>query len=180
MAGKGEWPKSYVIPSILLTLGAAVLLVWHVKDPARQIDAWTVILLVVGFLPWLRTVFESVEFPGGGSVKYRELKATQERQGEEIRTLQFLIANFVTDAERWHLEKLAARAPFELRPDMPDAFFDEIRRLRSLGFIRQRGEIGVSGLKNREGDVNDFFEISERGKMYLDLRAAIGEQGAVS
>jgi hypothetical protein len=30
-------------------------------------------------LPWLRTVFEGIEFPGGGSVKYRELNATQER-----------------------------------------------------------------------------------------------------
>lgn len=172
MAGKGEWPKSYVIPSILLSAGAAVLLIWHVADPARQIDAWTVTLLVIAFLPWLRTIFETIEFPGGGSVKYRKLKAEQERQGDEIRTLQFLIANFLTDAEKMHLRNLRARAPFELRPAMPDAFYDEIRRLRSLGFISQRGEMGVRGLVGRDGDVKDFFEISERGKMYLDLLAA--------
>jgi hypothetical protein len=131
-------------------------------------------------LPWLRTVFESVEFPGGGSIKYRELKAEQERQGDEIRTLQFLITYFLTEPERWHLEKLAARAPFELRPDLPNAFYDEIRRLRSLGFIRQTGEMGVRGMREQQGDVKDFFEIAEPGKMYLDLRAAIGEQGAGS
>jgi hypothetical protein len=172
---KGEWPKSYVIPSILLTLGAAVLLIWHVKDPSQRIDAWTVTLLVIGFLPWLRTVFESVEFPGGGSIKYRELKAEQERQGDEIRTLQFLTANFLTDVEKLHLHKLAARAPFQLRPDMPNPFYDEIRRLRSLGFIRQLGGEGVAAMRGRDGDVKDFFEISERGKMYMDLLAATGE-----
>jgi hypothetical protein len=175
-AAKTAWPLSYVIPSVLLSLGAGVLLIWHVAEPARQIDAWTVTLLVVGFLPWLRTIFETIEFPGGGSVKYRKLKVEQERQGDEIRTLQFLTANFVTEAERWHLEKLAARAPFQLRPDMPDAFYDEIRRLRALGFIRQTGEMGVRGMRERQGDVKDFFEISDRGKMYLDLLAAIGEQ----
>src|SRR6185312_119759 len=105
MADKREWPKSYVIPSVVLSLTAAGLLVLHVIDSARHIDAWAVMLLVVGFLPWLRTVFESVEFPGGGSIKYRELKAEQERQGDEIRTLQFLITYILTEPERWHLEK---------------------------------------------------------------------------
>lgn len=51
-----EWPKSYILPSIILSLACGGLLFWHVKDPARQIDAWAVTLLVVGFLPWLRKV----------------------------------------------------------------------------------------------------------------------------
>jgi hypothetical protein len=58
---------------------------------------------------------------------------------------------------------------------MPNPFYDEIRRLRSLGFIRQKGEMGVTAMRGRHGDVKDFFEISERGKMYLDLLAATGE-----
>jgi hypothetical protein len=59
MAKKGEWPKSYVIPSVILTLACGGLLYWHLKDPTRKVDAWAVTLLVVGFLPWLRTVFEN-------------------------------------------------------------------------------------------------------------------------
>jgi hypothetical protein len=41
MHGSAKWPKSYVI----------------------HIDGWAVTLLIVGFLPWLRTVFESMDFP---------------------------------------------------------------------------------------------------------------------
>ena len=40
--------------------------------------------------------------------------------------------------------------------------------------------MGVRGMREQQGDVKDFFEIAEPGKMYLDLRAAIGEQGAGS
>ena len=69
---KGAWPKSYVIPSLVLSATAAAFLVWRVLNPAAPVDAWTVALIVVVFLPWLRTVFESIEFPGGGSVKWRE------------------------------------------------------------------------------------------------------------
>jgi hypothetical protein len=175
-AAKTAWPLSYVIPSVMLSLGAAGLLVWHLIAPGRQVDAWTVTLLIVGFLPWLRTIFETIEFPGGGSVKYRKLKAEQERQGDEIRALQFLTANFLTEAERSHLDNLAKRAPFELGPATPNAFYDEIWRLRALGFIRQTGEMGIRGMRERQADVKDFFEITERGKVYLDLLATIGKQ----
>lgn len=176
MASKGEWPRSYVIPSTLLTLSAAALLIWHVYDPARPIDAWSVTLLIVGFLPWLRTVFESVDFPGGGSVRYRELKATQDRQGDDIRTLAFLTANFLTDVEKTHLRKLAGHEPFPVwdGPRQRD-IYAELRRLRSLGLIRQKGDRGVASLQEEGGDVKDVFEISQRGKQYLDLLAQTGE-----
>jgi hypothetical protein len=78
--------------------------------------------------------------------------------------------------KKLHLQ-FAARAPFQLWPTMPNPFYDEIRRLRSLGFIRQRREMGVSSMRGHDGDVKDFFEISERGTMYLDLLATTDEQG---
>jgi hypothetical protein len=92
---KGDWPKSYVIPSLALSGTAAGFLIWHVIDPAGKVDGWTITLLVVGFLPWMRTVFESIDFPGGGSVKYlRKVAAEQERQAEDIQALRFLLARF--------------------------------------------------------------------------------------
>ena len=95
MAGQAKWPASYVVPSVVLSLTATGFLVWHVVDRAAHIDGWAITLLVVGFLPWLRTVFESIEFPGGGSVKYQKLEAKQEQQDDEIKALQFLVANFL-------------------------------------------------------------------------------------
>jgi hypothetical protein len=51
MAGEVRWPTSYVVPSVVLSLTAAGLLVWHVVDHAAHIDGWAITLLVVGFLP---------------------------------------------------------------------------------------------------------------------------------
>jgi len=111
------------------------LLYWHVKDPARKIDAWTVTLLVVGFLPWLRTVFESITFPGGGEVRYRELKHNVERQEDEIRALQFVVAHFLADAELRVLERFAAPEPVELGSAGPNELFKAMNTLGGLGLI---------------------------------------------
>ena len=100
MAGAVKWHKSYVVPSVVLSLTATGFLFWHVVDPAARIDGWAVTLLVVGFLPWLRTIFESIDFPGGGSVRYQKLEAKQEQQDDEIKALQFLVANFLTGDSR--------------------------------------------------------------------------------
>jgi hypothetical protein len=69
---------------------AAGFLIWHVADPAARVDGWTITLLVVALLPWLGTVFESLGLPGGGNVKWREVKAEQMRQADDIQALRFL------------------------------------------------------------------------------------------
>ena len=102
---KGDWPKSFVIPSVVLSLTAAGFLVWHVLDPAKKVDGWAITLIVIGFLPWLRTIFETVEFPGGGSVTWRK------QVEADIEALQFLTANFLPGAERELLQVLASGVP---------------------------------------------------------------------
>jgi hypothetical protein len=55
----------------------------------------------VGFPPWLRTVFESIAFPGGGSVTWRKgVEKAQKCQAQAIEALQFLLANFLPVPER--------------------------------------------------------------------------------
>ncbi|OBK45605.1 hypothetical protein A5657_03035 [Mycobacterium kubicae] len=80
----GDWPRSYVIPSFVLSLTAASFLLWHVLDPARKIDGWAITLLVVAFLPWLRTVFESITFlaalPSSGSERLKQSKYARQRK----------------------------------------------------------------------------------------------------
>ena len=140
---------------------------WQLFDPGH-VDGWVIGLLAIAFLPWLWQIIESVGFPGG-SIKFRELQEKQERQHDEIQALQFLVAHFLTGAEQLHLGNLASGKPFELRSGMPNAFYDEMRRLRSLGFIAQKGEMGVRALAMGSGDVKDFFEIAEPGRQYLKL-----------
>jgi len=165
---KRAWPKSYIIPSIILSLACAGLLYWHLKDPVRKIDAWTVTLLVVGFLPWLRTVFESITFPGGGEVKYRDLKQSVERQEDEIRALRFVVAHLIPDAELRVLERLAGPEPYELVPQR-DEFFNASGLLRGLGFIEPIPENWTEGF-NMNKDLKTLFRLSDRGREYLELR----------
>src|SRR5947208_1526348 len=105
---KSDWPKSRVVPSIALSVGAIGFLVLHLLNPAAKVDGWTITLFVIALLPWLRTVFESVEFPGGGSVTWRrQVEAEQERQAADIQALRFLTARFLTAPEREVLQRFA-------------------------------------------------------------------------
>lgn len=169
MAGKGGWPKSYVIPSVVLSLAAGGLLVWHFIDPAKQIDAWTVTLLVIGFLPWLRPIFETIAFPGGGSLKFRELAATQERQGEDIHALQFLVARYLTDTEKEFLRRLVNGDPLPLPPPDDHLRFMQVFSLTEMGLVAYRPEMANENEDEPLLDFKDVVVITDRGKQYLSI-----------
>jgi hypothetical protein len=71
--------KSKLLISISISFAALALAGLHLAFPSWAIDAKTLVLIVIAILPWLGTVFESLEFPGGWKVKYRELKETEEK-----------------------------------------------------------------------------------------------------
>jgi hypothetical protein len=169
---KGDWPKSYIIPSIVLSGTAAGFLIWHVLDPAKKVDGWAITLLVVGFLPWLRTVFESITFPGGASVKWlRQVEAEQERQAADIRALQFLTANFLPGPERELLQRLASGVSLPLKGD--GAWRDLPKRTHPLldkGLIASKPPIGPDAAFTT---VEDAYGITASGRQYLDLIAKL-------
>ncbi|WP_329560914.1 hypothetical protein [Kitasatospora sp. NBC_01266] len=118
------------VPLVVTTAALGIALV-HVLRPDLKIDTITVVLLVVALLPWLGTLIESIEFPGGGKVQYRQLRAetaearheadeARQEAGEAVRTALAAVsaqapAEQVTMAD---LERLAARYT-ELRQSMP-------------------------------------------------------------
>lgn len=57
---------------VLISSAALVFAICHVLLPKMQIDGTTVALLVIAILPWLGSIFESLELPGGTKIKYRE------------------------------------------------------------------------------------------------------------
>src|SRR2546425_563826 len=59
--------------SLVITFSALGLAAVHVIWPELKVDAITIALVVVALLPWLGLIFESISFPGGGGVKYRDL-----------------------------------------------------------------------------------------------------------
>jgi hypothetical protein len=67
---------------------ALVLALGHVIFPNVKVDAVTAILLLIALLPWLGSIFKSVELPGGLKVEYREL----EKVGQAAAGVGLLVA----------------------------------------------------------------------------------------
>jgi hypothetical protein len=62
-----------------ITFLALVIAVVHLIWPEIRIDAITVTLIVVAVLPWLSSLFKSIELPGGLKIEYQELEKIEER-----------------------------------------------------------------------------------------------------
>jgi hypothetical protein len=155
------------IAGLAVSAVAAGLLIFDLADRGH-VDGWAIALLAFAALPWFWEVIETVSFPGGG-IRFRQLIDAQERQADEIRALQFLIAHLLTKDERTHLEKLATRAAFPVAGDAPEPFFTEVHRLRALGFVRGLPDKGISSMRAERGDVRNHFEITDVGQEYLRL-----------
>jgi hypothetical protein len=72
------WIKSAV------TLGSVALVVARIARPEWQVDATSLGFLVVAVLPWLAAIFESIQFPGGGGVTFREAVERAKESGDRI------------------------------------------------------------------------------------------------
>src|SRR5690606_14492006 len=65
----------------IITVTAIILATVHLIFPAFKIDFITVTLLALAIIPWIETLFKSVELPGGLKLEFRDL----ERIGLEAR-----------------------------------------------------------------------------------------------
>jgi Domain of unknown function (DUF4145) len=63
---------------------ALVLLVLHLSLPNLKIDGYALALLVVGVLPWLSSIIDSIQFPGGGGVTFKKEQERAREAGEAI------------------------------------------------------------------------------------------------
>lgn len=68
---------------LAISLGSLALIGVHALYPDLTIDAVTLGLLVVCVLPWLSSLIESAEFPGGWKIKFRDLAAAAEKVESE-------------------------------------------------------------------------------------------------
>jgi hypothetical protein len=86
--GRGS-KSSRAVLVIALTGGGLALAIIHVARPSLKIDTTTLILLGVALLPWLGTVLDSVELPGGFKAKFREQLAQVKEQVAKIENIVF-------------------------------------------------------------------------------------------
>ena len=71
--------SSRKILSWLLTLSAVGAAIIHAFVPSIIIDGTTALLLAVAAIPWLGSLFRSIELPGGVKVEYQELKEAENK-----------------------------------------------------------------------------------------------------
>jgi hypothetical protein len=156
---------------VIISLGAFVFVLIHLLWPTLSIDAITLGLLVVVALPWLSTLIESAELPGGWKIRFRAVEDEVKQQRLEIDMLNFLVSHFLTDDEFTHLNKLDREAPFPFaRSDSTDFFVQELHHLRAMKLIEGQQDKGIRSLLEQGGDVKQHFRITKRGRDYLRLR----------
>ena len=178
---KERWPKSRIIPSILITVTAGGFLAWHLVDPAARVTGWTIALLVIAFLPWLGAVFESLGFAGANVKWRREVEEEQERQADQIETMQFLLARFLSEPERRLLLRLASGDPVHIEDGLGGSTIQHVDKLRRMGMIAVRPELLESfGKLEARGHtsmdvsiVNETFAVTDSGRQYLGLIAKL-------
>jgi Predicted nucleotide-binding protein containing TIR-like domain len=95
------------------------------------------------------------------------VETEQQRQKSEIDALSFVIAHFLPFFEVEHLDKLKRDEKFPYR--MHPGFEKELRHLWELGFIRKKSDFKILGMPE-EGNLDDYFAITEQGQTYLALR----------
>lgn len=160
---KTSWIKLFA------SFAALALLIIHLVWDEIHIDTTAVYLLIIGIVPWFASMFETFEMPGGWKVSFRAIRDKQDHQQAEIATLKFLIGHFLTEAELIHLTKLTGNEPFSFQRS--PYFENEMRHLRALGFIAGLPGRGIRTLfTDSADDVKHHFEITARGKEYLNLR----------
>ena len=99
------------------------------------------------------------------------------RQQAEIRSLQVALQGIVTQYEYDKLVGLTSLEPFLCY--YSDDLYNELKRLRAMGLIRNRDRTGLSDIrrdykdKDRNFDLKQFFYATEKGLEYLKLRTEI-------
>lgn len=69
--------KRYV-PHMAISTVALVLALGHTIFPSIKVDAVTLTFFLIAVLPWLGSIFKSVELPGGLKVEYRDLEKARQ------------------------------------------------------------------------------------------------------
>jgi hypothetical protein len=142
-----------------------------------QVDAWVVGLFLVAAVPWLSVLVQSVKVPGI-DVQFREVKAEQARQGDDIKALQFLVANFVdADDYKWLLQFADENGVVHADDNNAERVFRSVTRLKQLRFLTPtavRAEAAESETPPEwHGYMKALFAVSELGREYLRLREAV-------
>lgn len=154
---------------LFITVGPLVLLAIHLTT--KPIDAVGLGLLTLAILPWLSSILDSAELPGGIKVQFKQVKEEQKRQAQELDWIKLLITLTASDYERTHLQRLASDVPYFADIRHNSTFEWELRHLTTLDLVGRQPGRGIRSLFAEEGqrDVKEHLIITQRGREYLRI-----------
>lgn len=90
--------KSKQKVKVVVTLVAVSLAILHLIFPKINIDLITVSLLALAVIPWVETLFKSVELPGGLKLEFQELQKIEE-EAQKVGLISFEDGKIEDDEE---------------------------------------------------------------------------------
>jgi hypothetical protein len=113
----------------------------------------------------------------GFKFQLNEVRGRQNETEAMLGAIQVVLKGLVTKYEYKHLQDLNASGPCMRR--YGDIFFDEIRRLDAVAFIRPApSSSGFNAIREQhehdgnEFDLKQYMEITDEGRAYVHIRTA--------
>ena len=149
--------KSTTRLKLLISCGGLLIFLARLIWPMIKIDAISLGLIIVAILPWLSSLIESAEFPGGWKIKFRDI----ERAGAKITAEEEIPSTTST----------TTLPPEALESKTKLSFFDVIDRDPNLALVGFRIEIEkrirtlaeIEGLRINQPLSRLLRELNQRG-----------------
>ena len=162
---------AYIILIVVGKVDSAARLGWQ-----EFVLIMFVFLFVEGFFSRIAELSLSKD---GITFQLNSIQATQEAQKSDLAAVRTALTGLVTKYEFLHLTHLNSPGPYFCK--FGYIFFDEVRRLDSIQFIRPTKPGGFNVIKSdtesnpSEFDLKQYVEITDEGKNYLKARQNVGQ-----
>jgi hypothetical protein len=166
--------RTIVAIAVLLMVSIYVVCIVVGGIPADQrlsaADVWLAVAAVLGasllLRPELLDRLTHLKF-GSFEADLRDLAKGQKVQQQELDDIRLVLTLLVQKAERNHLENLERSDSISYEGN--HQVRSELRRLRTLGLIRNRKDRTIAELKDgTKRDLKEIVELTDRGRYYLE------------
>jgi len=112
-----------------------------------------------------------------------DIREQQQKQSGQIKALQYALRGIVTNYEVDKLIALERPEPFWCW--YSDDLYNEMRRLRALGFVQNYPGVGLREIRNGfkdkplQFDLKHYFFVTPEGRQYLGLRNQLGSDAEI-
>lgn len=97
--GSRERGRGAVILGVLITTCAIGLVALHVARPKLRIDGITLALIFIAVLPWLGSIFNAVQLPGGWRFEYQQFKQVVQKQLSDVSSRVDRVEQYIFSGE---------------------------------------------------------------------------------